>query len=53
MGLLASLKGALGGKSKPADEELDRNVEEEIARHLLGGYWTRVSFRIKVRCYST
>ena len=33
MGLLASLKGALG-KSKPADEELDRNVEEEIARHL-------------------
>ena len=33
MGLLASIKGAFGS-SKPPDEELDRNVEEEIARHL-------------------
>ena len=30
MGLLARLRG----NSKPIDEELDRNVEEEIARHL-------------------
>ena len=33
--VLSFLKGAAGGKA--VDEELDRNVEEEIARHL----WVR------------
>ena len=36
MGVLSFLKGRAGGKPR-TDEELDRNVEEEIARNL----WVR------------
>ena len=41
MGVLSFLKGAAGGKA--ADEEQDRNVEEEIARHL----WVRLRKEMK------